>query len=96
MNIDGTNGLACLRFIDKSTSVTKIYPLPHMHVIKDLVPGAWLVVLFAGARVRLVSGSWCCTLWCCTHPLAPPRAPCAPPSCRPVRHDQLLQAVQVH
>jgi succinate dehydrogenase/fumarate reductase-like Fe-S protein len=40
MNIDGTNGLACLRFIDKSTPVTKIYPLPHMNVIKDLVPGA--------------------------------------------------------
>ena len=41
MNIDGTNGLACLRFIDKATPVTKIYPLPHMNVVKDLVPGAW-------------------------------------------------------
>jgi succinate dehydrogenase (ubiquinone) iron-sulfur subunit len=40
MNIDGSNTLACLAFIDKKnlTSATKIYPLPHMYVIKDLVP----------------------------------------------------------
>lgn len=38
MNIDGTNTLACLCHIDKSSKPTKIYPLPHMHVIKDLVP----------------------------------------------------------
>jgi succinate dehydrogenase / fumarate reductase, iron-sulfur subunit len=41
MNIDGTNGLACLRFIDKSTPTTNIYPLPHMYVVKDLVPGMY-------------------------------------------------------
>ena len=41
MNIDGENGLACLEFIDKNTaSSTAIYPLPHMYVLKDLVPGA--------------------------------------------------------
>ena len=40
MNIDGTNGLACLTYIDKESSgATKIYPLPHMEVVKDLVPG---------------------------------------------------------
>lgn len=39
MNIEGSNTLACLCYIDKkSTSAMKIYPLPHMYVIKDLVP----------------------------------------------------------
>uniref|UniRef100_A0A7S0PK69 Succinate dehydrogenase [ubiquinone] iron-sulfur subunit, mitochondrial n=2 Tax=Leptocylindrus aporus TaxID=1398097 RepID=A0A7S0PK69_9STRA len=39
MNIDGTNTLACLCYIDdKSAAATKIYPLPHMYVVKDLVP----------------------------------------------------------
>jgi len=39
MNIDGTNTLACLCYVDdKSASATKIYPLPHMYVVKDLVP----------------------------------------------------------
>ncbi|KAJ1473914.1 succinate dehydrogenase iron-sulfur protein mitochondrial precursor [Baffinella frigidus] len=37
MNIDGTNTLACLARIDPKTAKTKIYPLPHMYVIKDLV-----------------------------------------------------------
>jgi len=36
MNIDGKNTLACLCDIEK-TGETKIYPLPHMHVVKDLV-----------------------------------------------------------
>lgn len=39
MNIDGANGLACLTFINKADAeATKIYPLPHMNVLKDLVP----------------------------------------------------------
>uniref|UniRef100_A0A194APN5 Succinate dehydrogenase [ubiquinone] iron-sulfur subunit, mitochondrial n=1 Tax=Pinctada fucata TaxID=50426 RepID=A0A194APN5_PINFU len=39
MNIGGLNTLACLCKIDDNTSkATKIYPLPHMYVIKDLVP----------------------------------------------------------
>lgn len=38
MNIDGENTLACLKAIDKSNTPSKIYPLPHMYVIKDLVP----------------------------------------------------------
>lgn len=37
MNIDGTNRLACLTYIDKAHTTTKIYPLPHMYVVKDLV-----------------------------------------------------------
>lgn len=36
MNINGTNTLACLTPIDKYDKI-KIYPLPHMQVIKDLV-----------------------------------------------------------
>jgi len=38
MNIDGTNTLACLSYIQKNTKPSKIYPLPHMYVLKDLVP----------------------------------------------------------
>ena len=38
MNIDGTNTLACLKPIDDINGDVKIYPLPHMEVIKDLVP----------------------------------------------------------
>ena len=38
MNIDGTNTLACLKPIEDCKSDVKIYPLPHMPVIKDLVP----------------------------------------------------------
>jgi len=37
MNIDGINTLACLCRITKDSD-TKIYPLPHMYVVKDLVP----------------------------------------------------------
>ncbi len=39
MNIDGGNTLACTKGIDECGSgAVKIYPLPHMPVIKDLVP----------------------------------------------------------
>jgi succinate dehydrogenase / fumarate reductase, iron-sulfur subunit len=38
MNIDGTNTLACLKAIDDVKGEVKIYPLPHMEVVKDLVP----------------------------------------------------------
>ena len=37
MNINGVNTLACLCKIPSSKEV-KIYPLPHMYVLKDLVP----------------------------------------------------------
>ncbi|TVS86941.1 succinate dehydrogenase iron-sulfur subunit [Wolbachia pipientis] len=37
MNIDGTNTLACTRSIHDIKGDVKIYPLPHMYVIKDLV-----------------------------------------------------------
>lgn len=39
MNINGTNNLACISKIDnESDKPVQIYPLPHMYVIKDLVP----------------------------------------------------------
>jgi succinate dehydrogenase / fumarate reductase iron-sulfur subunit len=38
MNIDGTNTLACTKAIEDVDGDVKIYPLPHMPVIKDLVP----------------------------------------------------------
>jgi succinate dehydrogenase / fumarate reductase iron-sulfur subunit len=38
MNIDGGNTLACTRAISEVAGDVKIYPLPHMPVVKDLVP----------------------------------------------------------
>ncbi|KAK3748321.1 hypothetical protein QZH41_018304 [Actinostola sp. cb2023] len=39
MNIGGDNTLACICRIEQRTDKkTKIYPLPHMYVVKDLVP----------------------------------------------------------
>jgi succinate dehydrogenase / fumarate reductase, iron-sulfur subunit len=38
MNIDGTNTLACTMGMDEVAGAIKLYPLPHMPVIKDLVP----------------------------------------------------------
>ena len=38
MNIDGTNTLACTKAIDDVKGDIKVTPLPHMPVVKDLVP----------------------------------------------------------
>ncbi|MSO75931.1 MAG: succinate dehydrogenase iron-sulfur subunit [Alphaproteobacteria bacterium] len=38
MNVDGTNTLACTKPIDDVSGDVKVYPLPHMKVVKDLVP----------------------------------------------------------
>ena len=38
MNIDGVNTLACLKPVEEVRGTVKIYPLPHMPVVKDLVP----------------------------------------------------------
>ena len=38
MNIDGTNTLACTKYVSDVKDAVKIYPLPHMAVVKDLVP----------------------------------------------------------
>jgi succinate dehydrogenase / fumarate reductase, iron-sulfur subunit len=39
MNIDGVNTLACTRTMaEVKTEAVRIYPLPHMQVVKDLIP----------------------------------------------------------
>jgi succinate dehydrogenase / fumarate reductase iron-sulfur subunit len=38
MNIDGTNTLACTKDLTSISGAVSIYPLPHMKVVKDLVP----------------------------------------------------------
>ena len=38
MNIDGTNTLACTKGMDEVAGAVKLYPLPHMEIVKDLVP----------------------------------------------------------
>jgi succinate dehydrogenase / fumarate reductase, iron-sulfur subunit len=45
MNIDGTNTLACTKGMDEITGPVRVYPLPHMSVVKDLVPD--LTVFYA-------------------------------------------------
>jgi succinate dehydrogenase / fumarate reductase iron-sulfur subunit len=37
-NINGRNTLACITPIDEVRGTVKVYPLPHMPVLKDLVP----------------------------------------------------------
>ena len=39
MNIDGLNTLACTKGYGETKGAVKVYPLPHMQVVKDLVPG---------------------------------------------------------
>ncbi len=38
MNIDGANTLACTKPIEEVKGAVRIYPLPHLPVVKDLVP----------------------------------------------------------
>ena len=38
MNIDGSNTLACTKYISEVKGEVRVYPLPHMAVVKDLVP----------------------------------------------------------
>ncbi len=38
MNIDGTNTLACTKPIAEIDGDVKIYPMPHLPVVKDVVP----------------------------------------------------------
>jgi succinate dehydrogenase / fumarate reductase iron-sulfur subunit len=50
INIAGTNTLACTKAIEDCSGDVRIYPLPHMDVIKDLVPD----LTQAFAQLRLV------------------------------------------
>lgn len=38
MNLDGTNWLACTRFISDMATTGVVYPLANMRIIKDLIP----------------------------------------------------------
>ena len=38
MNLNGRNGLACTTAIEDLKGYIQITPLPHMEVVKDLVP----------------------------------------------------------
>jgi succinate dehydrogenase / fumarate reductase iron-sulfur subunit len=38
MNIDGTNTLACIKPIADVSGIVKVYPLPHLEVVRDLIP----------------------------------------------------------
>jgi len=38
MNINGSNTLACTKSVNDIRGDVKVYPLPHMAVVKDLVP----------------------------------------------------------
>jgi len=38
MNIDGLNTLACTKYISEIKGDAKVFPLPHLKVVKDLVP----------------------------------------------------------
>uniref|UniRef100_A0A7H0WB73 Succinate dehydrogenase [ubiquinone] iron-sulfur subunit, mitochondrial n=1 Tax=Cavernulicola chilensis TaxID=3028028 RepID=A0A7H0WB73_9RHOD len=38
ININGKNTLACLQKLNIPSQVITIYPLPHMYVVKDLIP----------------------------------------------------------
>ncbi len=38
MNVDGINTLACIKLIADIKGDAKVYPLPHLKVVKDLVP----------------------------------------------------------
>ncbi|HDZ74225.1 MAG TPA: succinate dehydrogenase iron-sulfur subunit [Aurantimonas coralicida] len=48
MNIDGSNTLACTKGMDEIAGPVKVYPLPHMPVVKDLIPD--LTVPYAQLR----------------------------------------------
>ncbi len=49
MNIDGTNTLACTKAIDDVEGAVTVYPLPHLPVVKDLVPD--LTTFYAQLRL---------------------------------------------
>uniref|UniRef100_V5JGA5 Succinate dehydrogenase [ubiquinone] iron-sulfur subunit n=1 Tax=Grateloupia angusta TaxID=1347085 RepID=V5JGA5_9FLOR len=38
MNINGINSLACLQPLNTRRKFITVYPLPHMYIIKDLIP----------------------------------------------------------
>ena len=60
MNIDGTNTLACTMATDKINGMIRVYPLPHLPVIKDLV--RWRAFSDARADALWLKRVACCAL----------------------------------
>ena len=50
MNINGENGLACLTKITPGSDTMTVRPLPHMFVIKDLIPGTLSLPFYVTLR----------------------------------------------
>jgi len=57
MNINGINALACLNLVKSNKSFITIYPLPHMYVIKDLVPDLTNYSQYKSIKPWLISKS---------------------------------------
>ena len=74
MNIDGSNTLACTMAMDEIKGVIRVYPLPHMEVVKDLV----LDLTHAYAQYALIEP------WLKTATPVPERERC--PSSKILRH----------
>lgn len=67
ININGKNTLACTKSISDCGNKIEIYPLPHMKVVKDLVPDLshfydqyksikpWIKTSFTGSKEKLQS-----------------------------------------
>jgi ferredoxin len=91
MNIDGVNTLACLTPMDSlKKGTSRITPLPHMPVLKDLVPD--LTGLYA--QYELIE-PWLQTDPAAAGPRAPPVARRARPTRRPVEVHPLLLLLDV-
>ncbi|KAL2331337.1 hypothetical protein Fmac_018918 [Flemingia macrophylla] len=69
MNIDGCNGLACLKKIRREKAASTVTPLPHMFVIKDLVVDMTNVynqyILQSKKEREKVDGMYECILCAC-------------------------------
>jgi len=58
MNIDGTNTLACIKPIEDCKGNIKVTPLPHLQVVKDLVPDlSFAYAQYASVKPWLLSDS---------------------------------------
>ncbi|EEY66687.1 succinate dehydrogenase iron-sulfur protein [Phytophthora infestans T30-4] len=69
MNIDGGNTLACVSPIKKNNDVVRIYPLPHMFVVRDLGVGVEHLQSFEDRKK--LDGLYECILCACCSTACP-------------------------